>query len=73
MGAHPGGQLSQLHQPSKWYALSVGALLDWLVHLRQVHPLKDTNFCGSTPTIYASSGVSSGVSGTRNSEKFTLP
>ena len=35
-----GVQLSQLHQPSRRYAFSVGALLALLVHLRQVHPLK---------------------------------
>ena len=35
-----GVQLSQLHQQNCWHYCLVGAPFAWLVHLRQVHPLK---------------------------------
>ena len=38
-------QLSLLHKQNRWHVCSVGALLARLVHLRQVHPLRGTNFC----------------------------
>ena len=43
--ANQGVQLSLLHKQNRWHVCSVGALLARLVHLRQVHPLRGTNFC----------------------------